>query len=153
MTDIHDIESSAPAVQAARADDAPEQGASAEGGDERPRRGLRRGPRSLIARRRAAAKSKGADGEPQGGEGAVAPIGVEIGLEVAPLGAVLNRVPEHDLRRLGRRGRGRLRGGGCRRRDGRHEVDLAGGKVGDVRFVGKTYAMAFLRLLLTALEP
>ena len=68
MTDIHDIESSAPAVQAARADDAPEQ--DAPGGDERPRRGLRRGPRSLIARRRAAAKSKGADGEPQGGEGA-----------------------------------------------------------------------------------
>ncbi|MBM2768745.1 23S rRNA pseudouridine(2605) synthase RluB [Burkholderia anthina] len=69
MTDIHDIESSAPAVQAARADDAPEQDAPAAGGDERPRRGLRRGPRSLIARRRAAAKSKGADGEPQGGEG------------------------------------------------------------------------------------
>ncbi|HEM7808973.1 TPA: 23S rRNA pseudouridylate synthase B, partial [Burkholderia multivorans] len=56
MTDIHDIESSAPAVQAARADDAPEQDAPAAGGDERPRRGLRRGPRSLIARRRAAAK-------------------------------------------------------------------------------------------------
>ncbi|MGU7779812.1 23S rRNA pseudouridine(2605) synthase RluB [Burkholderia sp. PU8-34] len=73
MTDIHDIESSAPAVQAARADDAPEQGAQAEGGDERPRRGLRRGPRSLIARRRAAAKSKGAEGAPQEGEGADAP--------------------------------------------------------------------------------
>ena len=29
------------------------------GGEERPRRGLRRGPRSLIARRRAAAKTKG----------------------------------------------------------------------------------------------
>ncbi|RQR53624.1 rRNA pseudouridine synthase [Burkholderia sp. Bp9125] len=70
MTDIHDIESSAPAVQAARADDAPEQGAA---GDERPRRGLRRGPRSLIARRRAAAKSKGAEGAPQGDEGAEAP--------------------------------------------------------------------------------
>ncbi|WP_241290823.1 23S rRNA pseudouridine(2605) synthase RluB [Burkholderia stabilis] len=70
MTDIHDIESSAPAAQAARADDAPEQDASAAGGDERPRRGLRRGPRSLIARRRAAAKSKGAEGESQGGEGA-----------------------------------------------------------------------------------
>ncbi|BEV51550.1 MULTISPECIES: 23S rRNA pseudouridine(2605) synthase RluB [Burkholderia cepacia complex] len=70
MTDIHDIESSAPAVQAARADDAPEQDASAAGGDERPRRGLRRGPRSLIARRRAAAKSKGAEGEQQGAEGA-----------------------------------------------------------------------------------
>ncbi|AOK16457.1 pseudouridine synthase [Burkholderia cepacia] len=73
MTDIHDIESSAPAVQAARADDAPEQGAPAEGGDERPRRGLRRGPRSLIARRRAAAKSKGAEGSPQGEEGAETP--------------------------------------------------------------------------------
>ena len=36
---------------------------------------------------------------------------------------------------------------------GRHKVHLACGKVGDVRFVGKTYAMAFLRLLLTALEP
>lgn len=73
MTDIHDIESSAPAVQAARGDDAPEQDAPAAGGDERPRRGLRRGPRSLIARRRAAAKSKGAEGEPQGTEGADAP--------------------------------------------------------------------------------
>ncbi len=31
-------------------------------GEERPRRGLRRGPRSLIARRRAVAKTKGADG-------------------------------------------------------------------------------------------
>ena len=72
MTDIHDIESSAPAVQAARADDAPEQGAPAAGGDERPRRGLRRGPRSLIASRRAAAKTKG-DGAPQGEEGAQAP--------------------------------------------------------------------------------
>ncbi|MEC4600163.1 23S rRNA pseudouridylate synthase B, partial [Burkholderia vietnamiensis] len=60
-------------MQAARADDAPEQDAGAAGGDERPRRGLRRGPRSLIARRRAAAKSKGADGEPQGGEAADAP--------------------------------------------------------------------------------
>jgi 23S rRNA pseudouridine2605 synthase len=33
-------------------------------GDDRPRRGLRRGPRSLIARRRAVAKTKGAEGEP-----------------------------------------------------------------------------------------
>ncbi|CAB3747042.1 pseudouridine synthase [Burkholderia sp. MSh2] len=84
MTDIHDIESSAPAVQAARADDAPEQGASAEGGDERPRRGLRRGPRSLIARRRAAAKSKGADGEPQGGEGVEAQPAEAAEVQPAP---------------------------------------------------------------------
>jgi 23S rRNA pseudouridine2605 synthase len=33
-------------------------------GDDRPRRGLRRGPRSLIARRRAVAKTKGAEAAP-----------------------------------------------------------------------------------------
>ncbi|KND54730.1 Ribosomal large subunit pseudouridine synthase B [Candidatus Paraburkholderia kirkii] len=33
-------------------------------GEDRPRRGLRRGPRSLIARRRAVAKTKGAEGAP-----------------------------------------------------------------------------------------
>ncbi|BAN23433.1 23S rRNA pseudouridine(2605) synthase RluB [Caballeronia insecticola] len=33
-------------------------------GDDRPRRGLRRGPRSLIARRRAVAKTKGPEGAP-----------------------------------------------------------------------------------------
>lgn len=37
------------------------QAAATEGGEERPRRGLRRGPRSLIARRRAVAKSKSTD--------------------------------------------------------------------------------------------
>ncbi|WDD94390.1 rRNA pseudouridine synthase [Burkholderia sp. FERM BP-3421] len=70
MTDTHDTDASesAHAVQAARADGAPEQQAQDAGGDEqRPRRGLRRGPRSLIARRRAAAKSKTGDGA----EGAV----------------------------------------------------------------------------------
>ncbi|MGN6316073.1 23S rRNA pseudouridine(2605) synthase RluB [Trinickia sp.] len=78
MTNTHDTDLSAPghAVAAAGRDDAPaaqagqsEQGAPiAEGGEqdqERPRRGLRRGPRSLIARRRAAAKTKG-EGGPQG---------------------------------------------------------------------------------------
>jgi 23S rRNA pseudouridine2605 synthase len=40
-------------------------------GDDRPRRGLRRGPRSLIARRRAVAKTKGADGAPAAQTGAV----------------------------------------------------------------------------------
>ncbi|KVE44221.1 23S rRNA pseudouridine(2605) synthase RluB [Burkholderia sp. BDU5] len=63
MTDTHDIDSSesAHAVATARADGAPEQSAQDAGGEDRPRRGLRRGPRSLIARRRAAAKSKNAD--------------------------------------------------------------------------------------------
>ncbi|KVE30957.1 23S rRNA pseudouridine(2605) synthase RluB [Burkholderia sp. TSV86] len=69
MTDIHDIDSSeaAHAVAVARASDAPEQPAQTQdaGGEERPRRGLRRGPRSLIARRRAAAKSKNTDSAEQ----------------------------------------------------------------------------------------
>ncbi|KVE26097.1 pseudouridine synthase [Burkholderia singularis] len=69
MTDIHDIDSSeaAHAVAVARADDAREQPAQTQdaGGEERPRRGLRRGPRSLIARRRAAAKSKNTDSAEQ----------------------------------------------------------------------------------------
>lgn len=71
LTNTHDTDLSASghAVDAARTDDAqgvqdagyePQQGAGVEAGDQdRPRRGLRRGPRSLIARRRAAAKTKG----------------------------------------------------------------------------------------------
>jgi 23S rRNA pseudouridine2605 synthase len=74
LTNTHDTDLSAsgPAVQAAGRDEAPsaraagesEHGAHiAEAGDQdRPRRGLRRGPRSLIARRRAAAKTKGEAG-------------------------------------------------------------------------------------------
>ena len=77
MTDTHDTDSSESehAVQSARAGEtrtaqAPagetDRPAHAEGaeGEERPRRGLRRGPRSLIARRRAGAKNKGAEGSP-----------------------------------------------------------------------------------------
>jgi 23S rRNA pseudouridine2605 synthase len=74
LTDIHDTDSpeSERAARAARPEEArtepatagdPEraaQSADAEG-DERPRRGLRRGPRSLIARRRAGAKGKTAE--------------------------------------------------------------------------------------------
>ena len=74
MTNTHDTDLSASgqAIQAAGRDEAPsaqaageaEHGAHiAEAGDQdRPRRGLRRGPRSLIARRRAAAKTKGEAG-------------------------------------------------------------------------------------------
>ena len=69
MTNTHDTDLSASghAVDAAGRDDAAggsEHGAHiAETGDQdRPRRGLRRGPRSLIARRRAAAKTKGEGG-------------------------------------------------------------------------------------------
>lgn len=81
MTNTHDTDLSASghAVEAAGRDEAPaaqaagnpEEGTPiAEAGDqdqERPRRGLRRGPRSLIARRRAAAKTKvegGVQGQP-----------------------------------------------------------------------------------------
>ena len=90
LTDTHDTDLSASghAAQAAGRDDSreapsaggPEQAAhTAEaGGEDRPRRGLRRGPRSLIARRRAAAKTKGDTAEPAAPEasaddGAAAP--------------------------------------------------------------------------------
>jgi 23S rRNA pseudouridine2605 synthase len=93
LTDTHDTDLSASghAVQAAGRDDAreaqsaggPEQAAhiAEAGGEDRPRRGLRRGPRSLIARRRAAAKTKDsaaptgdtAVGEAPADEAAVAP--------------------------------------------------------------------------------
>ena len=84
LTTTHDTDSSesAHAVEAARRDDAQEHQASSgeieraapgsEAGDEeRPRRGLRRGPRSLIARRRAAAKTKGAENAPAQPAGSV----------------------------------------------------------------------------------
>ncbi|CAH2893886.1 MAG: LSU rRNA pseudouridine(2605) synthase (EC [uncultured Paraburkholderia sp.] len=77
MTHTHDTDSSESerAVPSARADETRTQEASAgEGerpaqtteadGEDRPRRGLRRGPRSLIARRRAGAKTKAAEGAP-----------------------------------------------------------------------------------------
>ncbi|HEX7684605.1 MAG TPA: pseudouridine synthase [Trinickia sp.] len=77
MTNTHDTDLSASghAVEAAGRDEAPAAPAAsdadrdahiAEPGDQdqdRPRRGLRRGPRSLIARRRAAAKTKGEAGQ------------------------------------------------------------------------------------------
>ena len=60
-------------------------------GEDRPRRGLRRGPRSLIARRRAVAKTKGADGA-----SSAAPAGVIA--EAPPDGVVAAqvRMPRKD---------------------------------------------------------
>ena len=55
-----DAQGPSDAAEHARSDDAAE-------GDDRPRRGLRRGPRSLIARRRAVAKTKGAEAAPAAG--------------------------------------------------------------------------------------
>ncbi|WP_028227185.1 23S rRNA pseudouridine(2605) synthase RluB [Paraburkholderia ferrariae] len=82
MTDIHDTDStdaseSSRRAASAHADEPREReaaGVAAEGGEgeDRPRRGLRRGPRSLIARRRAGAKTKAADAAPVEGESAAA---------------------------------------------------------------------------------
>jgi 23S rRNA pseudouridine2605 synthase len=91
LTDIHDTDSTDASESSRRAAsahaDEPRGGEAqrdvAEGatpggegeGEDRPRRGLRRGPRSLIARRRAGAKGKGAEGAPAEGasDGAEAP--------------------------------------------------------------------------------
>ncbi|TDV11595.1 23S rRNA pseudouridine(2605) synthase RluB [Paraburkholderia caballeronis] len=100
MTDIHDTDSSdapdsARVASAARADE-PRAGQSdgdnaRPDGDERPRRGLRRGPRSLIARRRAGAKAK--DAAPA--DAAPAPAAVT---ETPPDGVVVAqvRMPRKD---------------------------------------------------------
>ncbi|ATF37306.1 23S rRNA pseudouridylate synthase B [Burkholderia thailandensis] len=85
MTDTHDIDSSesAHAVATARADGAPEQSAADGGGEDRPRRGLRRGPRSLIARRRAAAKSKNTDAAESAEAAPAADAGAGAGADAA----------------------------------------------------------------------
>jgi len=77
LTDIHDTDSTDASESSRRAPSAQadeprtreaggEFAAAAPGGEgeERPRRGLRRGPRSLIARRRAGGKGKGAEAAP-----------------------------------------------------------------------------------------
>jgi 23S rRNA pseudouridine2605 synthase len=69
------------------------------GGDGRPRRGLRRGPRSLIARRRAGSKQK--DGEVQGGDAGQAAVPAIA----APVEAGQPRAPRSDDGRGQRRGR------------------------------------------------
>ncbi|MEM5437299.1 23S rRNA pseudouridine(2605) synthase RluB [Paraburkholderia diazotrophica] len=113
MTDIHDTDSpeSERAVAAARPDETrraqvsaadserPAQAPDAEG-EERPRRGLRRGPRSLIARRRAGSKAKtaeAADAQP-------APVAAEA----PPDGEVVAQVrtPRKDAGAKGHGGQG-----------------------------------------------
>jgi 23S rRNA pseudouridine2605 synthase len=95
LTHSHDSDSPEP-ERTVRADDAHGQADAGERtrtddsseGDDRPRRGLRRGPRSLIARRRAVAKTKTGDG--------VAPAGVVA--ETPPDGVVVAqvRMPRKD---------------------------------------------------------
>jgi 23S rRNA pseudouridine2605 synthase len=126
LTHTHDTDSSESerAVPSARADEARTTQASAgEGerpaqsteadGEDRPRRGLRRGPRSLIARRRAGAKTKGAEGAPaQGGP---------VVTEAPPDGEVVAqvRMPRKDA---GAKGQGpRRNAGGAKREGGQRE--------------------------------
>jgi len=120
LTNTHDTDLSAPghAVQAAGRDEAPspqpasaaEPGAPvAEGGDqERPRRGLRRGPRSLIARRRAAAKTKGdagAQAQPgaEGGDDEVAPAAPAAAASVQERSPAAPRAPRKGAPKTGRK--------------------------------------------------
>ncbi|NYH21559.1 23S rRNA pseudouridine(2605) synthase RluB [Paraburkholderia bryophila] len=127
MTHTHDTDSSESdrAVPSARADETRTQQASAaEGerpaqtaeadGEDRPRRGLRRGPRSLIARRRAGAKTKGAEGAPA--------QGAPVVTEAPPDGEVVAqvRMPRKDA---GAKGQGPRRNaaGGAKREGGQRD--------------------------------
>jgi 23S rRNA pseudouridine2605 synthase len=122
LTHTHDTDSSESerAVPSARADEARTTQASAgeserpaqtteADGEDRPRRGLRRGPRSLIARRRAGAKTKGADGAPA--------QGTPIVTEAPPDGEVVAqvRMPRKDA---GAKGQGPRRNAGGAKREG-----------------------------------
>lgn len=121
MTHTHDTDSSESerAVPSARADEArttqasvgegerPAQTTEADGED-RPRRGLRRGPRSLIARRRAGAKTKGAEGAPA--------QGAPVVTETPPDGEVVAQV--RTPRKEGAKGQGPRRNAGGAKREG-----------------------------------
>ncbi|MFM0739817.1 pseudouridine synthase [Paraburkholderia xenovorans] len=122
MTHTHDTDSSESerAVPSARADEARTTQASAgdserpaqttdADGEDRPRRGLRRGPRSLIARRRAGAKTKGAEGAPA--------QGAPVVTEAPPDGEVVAqvRMPRKDA---GAKGQGPRRNASGAKREG-----------------------------------
>ncbi|HEV3429786.1 MAG TPA: pseudouridine synthase [Paraburkholderia sp.] len=112
MTDIHDTDSTDASESARRAsstrdDDTrevagPQAGEHAAEGEDRPRRGLRRGPRSLIARRRAGTKGKNDGAAPA--EGAQdAPVAIET----PPDGVVVAQVrtPRKDKDASAKKGR------------------------------------------------
>ncbi|CAE6705792.1 hypothetical protein R69927_07251 [Paraburkholderia domus] len=136
MTHTHDTDSSESerAVPSARADEARTTQASAgEGerpaqtteadGEDRPRRGLRRGPRSLIARRRAGAKTKGAEGAPA--------QGAPVVTEAPPDGEVVAqvRMPRKDAGAKGpRRNAGGAKREGGQREGGPREGQREGGR-------------------------
>jgi 23S rRNA pseudouridine2605 synthase len=128
LTHTHDTDSSESerAVPSARTDEARTTQASAgEGerpaqtteadGEDRPRRGLRRGPRSLIARRRAGAKTKGAEGAPA--------QGAPVVTETPPDGEVVAqvRMPRKDAGAKGQGSRRNAQAGGAKRESGQRE--------------------------------
>jgi 23S rRNA pseudouridine2605 synthase len=128
LTHTHDTDSSESerAVPSARTDEARTTQASAgEGerpaqtteadGEDRPRRGLRRGPRSLIARRRAGAKTKGAEGAPA--------QGAPVVTETPPDGEVVAqvRMPRKDAGAKGQGPRRNAQAGGAKREGGQRE--------------------------------
>jgi len=132
LTHTHDTDSSESehAVKSARSDETREAQTSAgesegAGGEDRPRRGLRRGPRSLIARRRAGSKAKGAEGAPAAD--ASAPVETETppdGEAVAPV-----RAP----RKEGGKGQGPRRNAGGKRQPAAREGGQREGAQGGPR--------------------
>ncbi|MEC5405607.1 pseudouridine synthase [Paraburkholderia sp. MPAMCS5] len=125
MTHTHDTDSSESerAVPSARADETRNTQASAgEGerpaqtteadGEDRPRRGLRRGPRSLIARRRAGAKAKAAEGAPA----QAAPVA-----DVAPPEGEALAQTRTPRKEAGAKGQGARRNAGGAKREGQRE--------------------------------
>jgi 23S rRNA pseudouridine2605 synthase len=132
LTHTHDTDSSESerAVKSARPDETREtQASSAEGnrpgenagadGEDRPRRGLRRGPRSLIARRRAGGKTKGAEGAPAG----EAPVVTEA----PPDGEVVAQV-RTPRKEGGQKGQGQRRNAGGKREGAPREGGREGGQ-------------------------
>jgi 23S rRNA pseudouridine2605 synthase len=128
LTHTHDTDSSESerAVPSARSDEVrttqasagegerPAQTAEADGED-RPRRGLRRGPRSLIARRRAGAKTKGAEGAPA--------QGAPVVTEAPPDGEVVAqvRMPRKDAGAKGQGSRRNANAAGAKREGGQRD--------------------------------
>jgi len=132
LTHTHDTDSSESehAVKSARSDETREAQTSAgesegAGGEDRPRRGLRRGPRSLIARRRAGSKARSAEGAPAAD--ASAPVETETppdGEAVAPV-----RAP----RKEGGKGQGPRRNAGGKRQPAAREGGQREGAQGGPR--------------------
>ncbi|MCG5074048.1 23S rRNA pseudouridine(2605) synthase RluB [Paraburkholderia tagetis] len=114
MTDIHDTDSTDASESGRRASSARDddtradhgdvagQPASEAAGEDRPRRGLRRGPRSLIARRRAGAKAKAGEGAAasESAPGVATPgVAALVATEAPPDGVVVAQVrtPRKDV--------------------------------------------------------